>query len=381
MRSMHTRFLRFFLIFLFILSLSTPTYAQPDNLSLDQKIGQMMVVGFRGLSLADAPEVRAALNQDKMGGVILFDFDALKKTRPRNISSQKQLKDLVKTLQQSTKIPLFVMVDQEGGRVARLNEHNGFQRGLSASTLGLLADDNTISESFNTTAEQLASSGINVNLAPVVDLCINPDNPVIAKLKRCYSYQTGITTRLASRFIKLHKNQSLMTALKHFPGHGSSQGDTHLGFVDVSDLWDPIELQPFQSLIQQNIVDMVMVAHVFNHKIDPVFPASLSHKTITELLIGDLGFKGLVISDDLQMGALQLHYTQKEILYHAIMAGNDLLIFGNNIKYNNNLIQEKINLVKELINEGKISEQRIEKSWLKIKLKKKSLKSSPARNP
>ncbi len=333
-----------------------------------------MVIGFRGLSIDQATPLSRALNNNMLGGVILFDYDVASKTRPRNISSPQQLQQLTSSLQSSTQIPLFIMVDQEGGKVARLNETNGYSRGLSASNIAAMNNQPTIIDLFDKVASQLASSGINVNLAPVVDLCSNPDNPIIARLDRCFSADPNQVSQVAALFMDSHKKYNVLTSLKHFPGHGSSQHDSHLGYVDVSTSWSANELQPFNTLIKKNQVDMIMVAHVFNKHIDPVWPASLSYKTIHDLLIEQLGFKGLIISDDLQMAALQHQYSEEEILHHAILAGNDLLVYGNNLKYDEDILFHNISIVKKLLNEGKISESRIEQSWRKIERIKQQLK-------
>ncbi len=363
---MRKNFSSLLIIILSIYFLPTTAAAAVPDLTLEQKIGQMMVVGFRGLTLSEADDIRLALNKNMLGGVILFDYDVALKSRPRNIASPQQLKQLTTELKNSSQIPLFIAVDQEGGRVARLNEHNGFNRGSDALYIGTWQDDTAIMQEFNHTAKQIALNGININLAPVVDLCTNPDNPVIAKLKRCYAADSETVTRLASMFIRAHTQYKILTVLKHFPGHGSSLNDSHLGYVDISTLWHEYELQPYKALISQGIVDMVMVAHVFNNTIDADYPASLSTKAITQLLKTELGYKGLVISDDLQMDALQKHYSEQEILYHAIMAGNDLLIFGNNLKFEPDLLQRKIAIILNLINEGKIPRDRIDQSWKKI---------------
>ena len=357
---------KFLLLFFFTLSLALPEDSQCKGLNIEEKIGQMLIIGFRGQSLEAVPDLKNDLTKNRVGGVILFDYDMLSKQRGRNIVNPQQLVALISQLKNASEIPLFIMIDQEGGQVARLNEHNGFERGLSAGTFGKSENWLKNLSSIRKIAEQLYQSGVNVNLAPVVDLCINPDNPVINKLERCYSKDPEQTTQMASIFIDAHKNKNILTVLKHFPGHGSSDGDTHEGYVDISSNWSAVELLPFQNLINMNKADMIMVAHVFNSKIDPIFPASLSIDTITNLLIHKMGYQGLIISDDLQMAALTDHFSEKDILYRAIMAGNDLLIYGNNLRYKSDLLNRKIKLINELIHEGKISEARIDKSWQKI---------------
>jgi len=357
---------RLFFSFMIILFFSQVTWSEEASISINQKIGQMLLVGFRGYTLDGAPELKRAIADGLVGGVVLFDYDVQLQQRGRNIRSPRQLRKLTQELQEASPVPLLIAVDQEGGRVSRLNEHNGFDRGDSPKKLGEIAEEKYLRSAFDTLAQQLADSGINLNLAPGVDLCSNPDNPVIARLGRCFGNAPGKVASLASMFILAHQQRNILTALKHFPGHGSSQNDSHLGFVDISDSWSALELEPYKQLIAEKKADMIMVAHVFNRKIDPENPASLSEKTIVDLLQGEMGFGGIVISDDLQMGALRKYYPDGDILLRAINAGNDILILGNNLDYQPDLIRNSIETIKLLIADGKISRARIAASYKKI---------------
>lgn len=367
--------LRIAVMIVCILFLSSTSFSrEQSSLTLEQKIGQMLMVGFRGFTLDEAPKIKQALNHDRLGGVILFDYDVLNKERKRNIKSPAQINRLTAELQKEGSIAVFIAVDQEGGRVARLNEHQGFYRGIEATAIGRMSDEALVVGNFRKIAQQLVAGGININLAPVVDLCSNAYNPIIAKLNRCYSADSQEVIRFASLFIRAHAENNILTALKHFPGHGSSNQDSHLGFVDISETWSKDELKPYSALMASRQADMVMVAHVFNRHLDANYPASLSYKTITNLLVETMGYHGIIISDDLQMGALRNDYTEKEILFHAIHAGNDILVFGNNLVYQEDIVERQISLVMELISEGKISEERIDASWHKIQALKARLR-------
>jgi beta-N-acetylhexosaminidase len=163
----------------------------------------------------------------------------------------------------------------------------------------------------------------------------------------------------------------VLTSLKHFPGHGSSVGDTHKGFVDVTNLWKPVELEPYRLLNHK--ADTVMVAHVFNKKLDAKYPATLSKKTVNGLLRKKLGFNGVVITDDLQMGAISKKYGLKTTLQLAINAGDDILLFGNQLDPRKVVSTKRlVETIKELVKEGKVSTDRIDRSYARIgRLKKK----------
>jgi beta-N-acetylhexosaminidase len=164
----------------------------------------------------------------------------------------------------------------------------------------------------------------------------------------------------------------VLTSLKHFPGHGSSVGDTHKGFVDVTNLWKPVELEPYRLLNHK--ADTVMVAHVFNKKLDAKYPATLSKKTVDGLLRKKLGFEGVVITDDLQMGAISKKYGLKTTLQLAINAGDDILLFGNQLDPRKVVSTIKlVETVKQLVKEGKVSKARIDRSYARVQRLKKKL--------
>lgn len=336
------------------------------NESLNHKIGQMLMVGFRGTALNDGHFILRDIRRHHLGGVILFDYDVLTRQPGRNITSPQQLKNLIAVLQQATLTPLLVAVDQEGGRVARLKPEYGFARTVSHAELGRLDDPQATYSASAEIAVTLAELGINVNFAPVVDLCINPDNPVIARLERCFSAQPDEVIYHAREVILAHKTQGVTAVIKHFPGHGSSHSDSHLGFVDVTNSWTERELVPYTKLLETGEVQALMTAHVFNANLDADHPATLSHSTITGLLRGQLGFAGVVFSDDLQMGAINEHYGLEEAVRLALEAGVDILLFGNNLDYDPEIVPRLVNIIRDLVATGVISERRIDESYRRI---------------
>ena len=226
---------------------------------------------------------------------------------------------------------------------------------------------------YTAMAKELKEVGINYNLAPVVDLELNPKNHVIKGLKRSYGKDPKKVAHYASIFIDAMKEYGILTSLKHFPGHGSSLGDTHKGFVDVTNLWQEIEVEPYKLL--KDKAPSVMVAHVYNKRIDPLYPATLSKKTVDGLLRKSIGYKGAVITDDLQMGAIAKKYSLKTTIHKALDAGNDILLFCNQLNPKKSVtLQELVATTKRLIKEGKISSKRIDKSIRRIETLKKELR-------
>lgn len=344
--------------------------------SLDEMIGQMIMVGFRGFEVNDQSPIARDITELNIGGVILFDYDVEKKKFERNIRSPEQVQKLVQDLTQlSSDSPLLVAVDQEGGRVSRLKERYGFTDSVSQAYLGEV-DDITITGSYAlATAQVLSELGINLNFAPVVDLNTNADNPVIGKLDRSFSSDPQVVVRHAWEVINAHRVFNVLTAVKHFPGHGSSRDDSHLGFVDVTETWDMIELEPFRELISDPGCDMVMTAHIFNSHLDPDWPATMSKKVIGGILRDQLGYDGVVISDDMQMKAIREHYPLELALEKSIMAGVDIIIFGNNLVYEEDIAEKSINMIVGLVEEGRIPQHRIDESYERIQRLKSRLQS------
>ena len=302
--------------------------AAEENFS--DKVGQMLMIGFRGTEISSDSYIAKAEKELNLGGVILFDRDVPSKSARRNITNPKQTKKLVADLKSfSQKEPLLVAVDAEGGLVNRLNPSLGFADIPSAQELGKEGNGPAL-DSYWDLAQEISNLGINLNFGPVVDVNINPENPVIGGLKRSYSAAPDKIATMARSFIAAHRSFGILTALKHFPGHGSSNSDSHLGFADVTNTYQQSELLPYEQLLKENAVDAVMTAHIINRQIDPDYPATLSPLFIQNILREKLGFEGVVFSDDMQMGAITDSYSFDDSIIRAINAGCDFLIFSNN---------------------------------------------------
>jgi beta-N-acetylhexosaminidase len=333
----------------------------------------MLMVGFRGLKVNNGHFIVQDIQERHVGGVLLFDYDVPTQRAVRNIGSPSQVKALIASLKSVSTTPLLVAVDQEGGIVARLKERHGFPPTVSHQHLGERNDLETTHKQAALVAKTLTDLGINLNLAPVVDLCANPDNPIIAKYGRCFSADPLVVTHHALQFIRAHHEQGVLCTLKHFPGHGSSTTDSHLGLTDVTDTWSRVELEPYVRIIQAGKADTIMTAHVFIATLDDQYPATLSKAAIRGILRKDLNYDGAVISDDMQMGAIINHYGFEMAIQKAIEAGVDILVFANNSVYEEDVAARAIKVIRELVQAGTISEARIDESYRRVQRLKSRL--------
>lgn len=342
-----------------------PKVAAP-TVSLEAKIGQMLMAGFRGLRITSDHFIVSDIQERHLGAVVLFDYDVPTGTPVRNIESPDQVKALAEDLQSFSTEPMLIAIDQEGGQIRRLKEESGFPPTQSAQYLGTVNDLSLTREHATAMAETLGQLGINLNLAPVVDLNTNPENPIIGRYERSFSADPAIVTAHALEFIRAHHEQGVRCTLKHFPGHGSSAEDSHLGLVDVTTSWSRTELEPYANIINAGEADAIMTAHVFNANLDRDYPATLSKSTITGLLREELGYNGVVISDDMQMGAIVNEYGFETAIQAAIEAGVDIIAMANNSTYEEDIVARTATLIQRLVEDGKISETRIDESYQRI---------------
>ena len=334
-----------------------PSIAQSRD-SLAIKIGQMILIGVPGTRVDST--VWQEIRDGKAGSIIFFEKNIAAK------NSYAALRQMTWAYQAAAPIPLFISIDQEGGKVNRLKEKYGFPRSITAVGMGRSVD--SVRYYGQTTAATLAGLGINVNFAPVVDVAVNPANPVIAKVERSFSAHPDTVTRYATEFVKTHRQVGVITVLKHFPGHGSSRDDTHLGMADVTDTWSERELIPYQQMIRSGYTDAVMTAHIVNRNIDHRgLPGTLSERMIDSLLRKTLQYDGVVFSDDMQMHAITHHYGLEEAIRLAINAGVDILTFSNNIQGSEDRTVDRVHaIVRKLVETGEVPESRINRSFERI---------------
>ena len=337
----------------------------------------MLIIGFSGLELHDDSPVVSWIKRDGLGGVLLFDVDLQAKTAGKNLKSTAQIKQLNHDLQQCAEmagnsLPLLIAIDYEGGAVDRLSQIPGCKKSMKACEQADLSVDAFQMEAVNM-ASTLKELGFNLNFAPVVDLNLNDQQGIIGTLGRSFSENPAVVARLAQTFVDAFRESGILCSYKHFPGHGSAVGDTHQGFVDVTDTFQPSELEPYAALFDNmKWPVMVMTAHVINRVLDNSgLPATLSYPILTELLRHQLGFDGVVVSDDLQMQAISHHYSIDEALALTINAGADMVIFGN--QWGTITATDVIDRIERLVLSGVIPLERIDEAYRRIAHLKQAL--------
>ncbi len=371
------------LLTIFVMALSActtkPKKKTLGNDGLKRKIGQMIMIGFRGTALNPKDPLYQMMDEYHIGGVVLYSKDLPSKfTQKRNVESPQQLKKLTAVLHGINDTPLFIGIDEEGGNVKRLESVDGFTDDISHQHIGNINNADTTKIWATQLAKELADMGINMNFGPVLDLNVNPENPIIGGRERSFSHDVDTVLKHGKIFVEAHQQQGIITVPKHFPGHGSSQNDSHKGLADVSKTWTPQELIPFEHFIKEGLTEVLMTCHVYNENLDTL-PATLSPKTIGGLLREDYGFDGLIISDDMHMRAISNFYDLETSIEKAITAGVDMLLFSNNaypcpenepdcvkLPYNPNIAKEAVEHILKLVEEGKVTEARINKSYERI---------------
>ena len=308
-----------------------PIVAQPStsgtDVALEEMIGQMLIVGFRGTSPKQKwpKTIRDQLTRGEIGGVIFLK---------NNLSSAGNAKALTRSFREAgAKYPPLITVDQEGGSVQRLAGNVGLRRLLSERAVAARFTPEQAYDYYRKVARDLKSFGFNVNLGPVVDVNTNPRNPIIGRLGRAFSRDPETVAKYGAAFVRAHRAEGIITSLKHFPGHGSGRTDSHIDMVNISKSWKEQELAPFAELIAEDLADTVMIGHLHLASLQPGeaanLPATFSPELLEGVLRRQLHFQGVIISDDLEMGAIRRHYRPSQALVRAIKAGNDLLILSN----------------------------------------------------
>jgi len=334
---------------------------------LKTRIGQMMIIGFRGTEISEDSYLVKVFRDVRVGGLTLYK---------RNILNPEQTKKLISSLQYYSSIPLFMTVTAEGGRINRLKSKQGFSDILSPKELGKIQDYKVTEQEALKLSRELKWLGFNMNFAPVVDVDINPKNPIIGALGRSFSSDYQQVILHAQAFIEAHHQNDIIIVAKHFPGHGSSKKDSHLEITDVTDTYQKEELIPYKSLQEKGLLDAVMTAHIVNRKIDKDCPATLSSNFLQGILRDQIGFQGVIISDDIEMGAISKYYSFEDALIRAINAGCDIILISNNSLsgFDKELPYKVRDIIYQAVKDGKISRQRIIESSNRIYELKKRFK-------
>ncbi len=316
------------------------------------------------MELREGSAIAKALD-DGLGGVILFDKDE-PSGKPRNIASPAQVKALTTALRARATVPLLIAIDQEGGQVARLKPAYGFPATRSEAAIGATNDPAQAKAAGAAMGKTMASVGIDLDLAPVVDVNVQPDDPAIGALDRSFSADPAVVAAMADAEIRGLHEHGVRAVLKHFPGLGSASANTDFDKVDVTKTWTRAELEPYETLFGLGSPDAVMAAHIVDKKLDPDLPASLSPKIIGGLLRGELGWKGPVMTNSLGAVAISSVYQRKEAVALALEAGIDLLLFANQGTYVDDLASQLTDEIIALVASGRITEARLDESIARI---------------
>lgn len=376
------------LLFFLIISCETKKNEpkKPQAPSLEQKIGQMIMVGFRGLEAKKGDPIYDMIEDYHIGGVVLYSRDLPStETLDRNVESPEQLKNLNTSLQAIDTSKLLISIDEEGGFVTRLSLENGFKYHKSHQAISKVKNLDSTSLWAKNMAQELSELGINMNFGPVLDMNVNPENPIIGARERSFSSDADTVISNATIFINEHQKKKIICVPKHFPGHGSSDKDSHKGLADVTNTWSADELIPFKTLIENEKLNVIMTSHVYNQNLDTL-PSTLSPKIINDLLRREYGFDGVIISDDMQMRAISNFYDFETSIEKSIQAGVDILLFSNNaapcpkevedceeIPFDPEIAKKAIDHISKLVDRGVISEDRIQESYQRISALKNRL--------
>lgn len=330
------------------------------KMSLEEKIGQLLIIGLEDKVINQT--TKNMIEQYKVGGFIYF---------ARNIEDNLQLLNLtkdLKSLNKSNPAPLFISIDEEGGRVSRLPKE--YKRLPESKTIGDLNDLELSYEYGKLLGLRLNTVGINLNFAPVLDINSNPKNPVIGN--RSFGNRADLVTSNGLEVLKGIESTGVIASVKHFPGHGDTSVDSHINLPIVNKTLkelENLELVPFKAAIEEN-VHMIMVAHILFPELDSVYPSTMSKNILTDLLRKDLGFNGVLISDDMTMGAIVENYTLEFAVLEFLKAGGDIALIchgqDNPIKI--------INFIKESISNGEITMEDIDEKVYRILTLKDSYK-------
>ncbi len=349
---------------LFLAGLPTALNAAPqtqEKPTLRKMIAQMIMVGFNGSDPKTAKEAVSEAKYQRFGGVMMLG---------KNISDKKNLTALTVAFKEAQE-GIFIAIDEEGGRVTRFKDKEGFETFISAQKVAKTLDLGAAGELYGKMAQQLKDVGVNVNFAPVVDV-LNPKSTIIGSRGRAFSADMDEVSLYASEFMKASQARGVIAAMKHFPGHGNVEADSHTAKVVIEN-FDYGELKPYFDAVRKNEAKMIMVGHIYLMQRDAELPASLSPAIIDGLLRGELKFDGVVISDDMLMGGLK-DFTLQEKVINFINAGGDVMLFSD-YKIDGRRTAELVTqLIVDAVGAKQIPKERIEEAYERIMKLKNSIK-------
>ncbi len=349
------------------LAQTVPATERDDDLG--KLIGQMLIIGFQGTAPDESwpQRVTAQIESGQIGGVVVMS---------QNIRDPHQLAKLTAAFRRAkAEVAPFIAIDQEGGPTQLLTPEKGFQHYDSAAELGTSNDPLNAYNLYQRMAIDLGANGFNVNFGPVVDLDPLGENHAAVSNERRYGAQPKHVAAFAKAFRLAHHSEGLLTVLKHFPGPLNETPGTHPGETQGAPRWDPVALEPYRQLVEGGNADMIMVGHLADPEFsdEPGLPASLSQKAIQTRLREEVGFKGVVISDDLEAPAVASRFPLEESVVQAIKAGNDMLLIGNQSQPSQDIPERFATIVRQAVMTGTITRERLQASYDRIIAAKQSL--------
>ena len=334
--------------------LAAPAIVRADVVNaaeLDRAIGRLLMVGFNGRSAKESfpRSIAAHVAKGRAASVVYLKS---------NIGTGRDVAGLNKLFHDNG--VTHIAIDHEGGLVQRLKEVHGFTSIPAALDIARETDVAGAEKIYAVAAKELAAAGFTLNLGPVADLH-RAKNPVIGKNRRAYGADAQTVAAYAGAFVRAHRRYGISTAIKHFPGHGLSSGDSHNGFVDIRETWDPEELEPFSMLIRQGLADIVMSGHLYVRITDRDNGelTTFSRELVEGVLRRGLHFNGLAMTDDLDMGAVRKLADPREAAIRAAAAGYDILLMSNSLKPDPDLPAEATGWIRAAVREGRIQESHV----------------------
>lgn len=339
--------------------------------TLAAAVGELLLIGFYGTSSA-SPSARLLARQARRGqiGAVFFVH--------QNIGTPEELKDVLCLFQAGSTAPMLA-IDHEGGVVQRLTAAHGFTRVPAARDVAATMTPAEARSLYALAGFELAERGFTINLGPVLDVD-EPHNPAIGIFGRAYATDPELISTYAEAFVEGFSCAGILCTAKHFPGHGRATADSHDGVADISETWTEEELVPFARLFASpHAPPMVMTGHLRLDPVEPTgLPASVSAPIVTGLLRGRLGYQGVVVTDDLDMGAVSNIMSRKEAIVQAIAAGSDLLMIKNLFGYDPLLPQRAVGWVRTAIAQGRLRESQVIEAADRVRAMRRLARATPA---
>ena len=321
----------------------------------EQRIGQLLMLGFYG----DEPSARSAkalaghIRAGRAGGAVFLRH---------NVASRRSVEALTAMFHDAGS-GVLLSIDQEGGKVQRLGPKHGYTDIPEAGRVSARYSPSKARSLYARAGRELRNSGFNVNLAPAIDLH-DPQNPVIGKYERAYGTDPQTVTAYGKAFIDGFGQAGVSCVAKHFPGHGTSRGDSHDGFVNITRTWQDKELEPFRQLAR--VAPMVMGGHLVHDGLTGDTPVTFSRELLEGTLRGKLGFDGAIMTDDLDMGAIRQNYAMRDAVVRSVAAGNDIVLMSNSAEPDADFAATAVGWIMRAVQDGEIAPGRIDEAHARV---------------